>query len=79
MKMPFSSRQFVVRTESPISAVLISSFSAISSVCVRFLYGTRGMGSLPCGSRFIKARAMTDPGDWEAIYSRPDGIAYIVL
>ena len=48
VKMPVSSRQLVVRTDSPISAVLISSFSAISSDCIRSLYGIRGMGSLPC-------------------------------
>ena len=57
--MPFSSRQLVVLTERPISAVLISSFSAISSDCVRFLYGILGMGSLPCKARSSSAVGAT--------------------
>ena len=38
VKIPFSSRQFVVRTDKPISAVLISSFARRSSASLPTLF-----------------------------------------
>ena len=54
VKMPCSSRQFVVRTDRPISAVLISNLSDTSFASLAVLFsGIRvPMGSLPNVSFF---------------------------